>query len=391
MPRLFTNAGRIVARIGRLLDETCADACCVSGEAIKFTECCDGDPVLWVWSQIAEHCASIGVGDRCYANTGERASIADLERSGIAVLRQFTTGDGCRNGCGDERCRACPTACCLVGYVAPCRDIDPRRCCVFGSAYRLDYTERTTYRRVGYDCGRIGYCVTIIDGGGSRCIGYDIGVVEEWEETLTATVFHAGTDALGNSCSGYNTAGSRYYRKVGRVFEADGYTVQNQAFVVPINPRYRDIDDRWADENLHFARGEMPTPEYVDVGQWGEACDAQQLWEQCERTGTELDPCPSDTNPLTRRRRVSVVGSWDCSGGRQTVTVTDDEYGCPRDPNPLATRTERITIREWRVVILSNVGCEVTTCADALPGDGSGGLIGAPVGGCVSCRQSPGL
>jgi len=385
MSELLSISGRLATRDGRLLDSACAAVCCTPQNAIRFTECCDGDPVIWVLESLGAGCRVIHVGQYCYTNTGERATLASLAAAGVPVLSAFNGDDGCVSGCADPACRRCPIECCLTALLPGCRTDDVRRCCLLGSAYRIDYTERRTVRVWGYHCDQQygGTCYVEVPGG---CVGYYADPILEFESVLTTHTTHTGTDAFGQSCSGVQPTANRFYRRTGRRWVVDGYAAGG----IPINGRYEDIDDRWQDDLPHFARGEMPTVAYLDVGDHGEACDGTTEFIQCERAGSDLDPCPSPDNPTIRITRNTISGSWNCDGGRQTLTIDDEQRFCPRTNPEFIARMLDVTVREWTVTILSRQGCEVSTCADANPG-GSGGLIGPPSGGCVGCRSGPGL
>ena len=398
MAELITKDGRLVLRDGRLADASCLTECCDGLNAVKFVECCDGDPVLWVLESLVAGCVSIKVGEFCYRNTGEVQAIADLEHAGLSVLRAFTpnTGDGCVSDCRDERCRDCPTACCVRAYLPACRSDQPRRCCLLGSAYRLEYTRTVSYRLWGYDCASDlrpgGGCFSRI-GQEPPCYGYQTDPLEEWVETINATMIHTGEDAFGSSCSGVQPSGNRFIRRTGRRWTVERYTSDAE----PVNGRYEPIDERTQDNRQHFARGEMPSVIYGQTEERdaqgnpiGEACNFSGHFRSCARAESEIDPCPSPTNPLVRIDDVQISGSWDCAGGVQTVVEQGERRSCGETSHPLSQFYRRETVTTWTVTILSRQGCEVETCADADPMPG-GGLLAGGSGGCAGCRGGPGL
>ena len=141
MAQLAFTGGKLIALDGKLADASCLDACCDGGDAIKFVECCDGEPSLWVAEDIAGSCTTIKVGELCYRNTGQAESISDIESAGGQVLRAFneTAGDGCVTDCYDNRCRACPRECCLRAFLPRCEvtalgPLGAAQCCGLGSA-----------------------------------------------------------------------------------------------------------------------------------------------------------------------------------------------------------------------------------------------------------------
>lgn len=398
MPELATKDGRLVLRDGRLADASCLTECCDGLNAVKFVECCDGDPVLWVLESLVAGCVSIKVGEFCYRNTGEVQAIADLEHAGISVLRAFTpnTGDGCVTDCRDERCRECPTACCVRAYLPPCRTDQPRRCCLLGSAYLLVYTKTVSYRLWGFDCASDlragGGCFARL-GQEPPCYGFQLDPLEEWVETTNASMIHTGEDAQGNSCSGVNPSGDRFIRRIGRRWTVERYTSDAE----PVNGRYEDIDERTQDNRQHFARGEMPDVIYgqtqdrdANGNPIGEACNFTGHFRSCARVESEIDPCPSPTNPLVRMDDVQISGTWDCNGGLQTVVETGERRSCGETEVPLRQYYRRETVISWTVTILSRQGCEVSTCADADPMPG-GGLLAGGDSGCLGCRDGKGL
>lgn len=397
MPRILRTGGKLATVGGRLvLDAGGAPCCCGPGFAVKFVECCNADPVLWVDQALVSGCQGIIVGGICYRSTGQVERISALESAGVDVIRAFTAGDGCISGCFDPRCPTCATECCITAYMRGCLTTDPRRCCLLGSAYRLEYTETTTLLRTGWMAG-----FTIIDNGAQICIVYDPGIIEEYTETRTGTVIHTGTDALGNSCSGVQPTANQTYRRYGRRHVYDQLQVDAPTRrVIPINPRYEDIDERSQSDIPMFVRGELPDPLYLDTGvndpltgvPIGNGCNFSTTFDSCERAGTDLDPCPSPTNPLVRRTINTISGAWNCEGGSQDLHTVDLEYACTREITPNVRTTITHTRREWTIQIMSTTGCEVESCADLdPPPNGGGGLIGRPVGGCNGCRREPGL
>lgn len=370
-----------------------APCCCGPGSAVKFAECCDGDPSIWVDAALVEGCQTIHVGELCYSRTGETAQIVDLERAGVAVMRRFgPETDGCVSGCYDSRCRPCPTECCIRALLPACRTDEARRCCILGSAYALRLTKTVEYRVWGAACLNEynpgpNSCFTQFPSG--ACVGFVTDPLIESTETLRATMFHSGNDLFGYPCSGITPSANRFYRRTGRGWFVDGYTVDAQ----PINGRYEPIDESWQDQQFMLARGEMPQVAYIDVGDHGEACNASRTFTACERQETDLDPCPSPTNPIVRRDDIAVAGAWDCNGGRQVLTESGYRVSCASGNNPLTTYYTRTTTLEWTVEILSRVGCEQLNCSDGQPdpNGGGSGFIARPAGGCAGCRQESGL
>lgn len=395
------RVGNKLARLdGRLItDEGGAPCCCGPGFAVKFVECCDADPTLWIAAEIVDGCEGVTVGELCYRSTGQVATIADLARAGVEVLRQFTPGDGCTAGCTDPRCRACPVECCITAYLGGCLTTDPRRCCLLGSAYKLTYERVVEYRRTG----PLSRGLTIIDGGVTRCVpGYDPGVVREFTETTSAVMWHTGTLNTGESCSGIQPSAHQTFRRTGRQFAADSIRYDtDQARWIVTNPRYVEIDEFTQSDAPLFARGELPTILYLETDARtpdgfpiGNGCDFRRRVEVCAVQNPN-EPCPGPNNPIDTIYERAISGTFDCSGGTQTLTEYVTEFACAGQPNEVPMPSVRTTRHTWTVEILSRVGCEVQSCDDIGPdpnGGGSGLIAGGGAGsGCAGCRQEPGL
>ena len=399
MSRLLSIDGKLVSVAGSLLATGGGvDCCCDPANAVLFVECCDGDPRLWIAEAAVVGCEVVKVGEFCYRRTGETAKIPDLQAAGLIVLLQFNTaaGDGCVPQCFAAPCRQCPRECCLTVQLPACRNIDARRCCGMGSAYRLEYTETRDEVVTGVDCPGAG-CF----GNDTGCVGFTPpGGIRNERSVLTATMIYAGRDGFGVPCSGVTETANRFYRRTGQFWTRDAYQPvpqSNPSSVVPINGRYEPIDEQWQDDQPHFGRGEHPPVHYMETDALdpngfpiGEACDFSRTVTFCLLGG----PCPSPTNTLGGVITESVEGAWDCSGGRQVHVLDRTDYTCSQtNGTNLATRRVVTTTREWAWVVLSREGCEGDPCSSIPATPGSGIPVGGPVadGGCAGCREGPGL
>ena len=173
--KLLRKEGKVSTSEGKIVDEQ-GRSCCCGGNyvALLFSECCNGDPQIWVALSIlnapsqALACPVIRYQGKCYSKTtglGTVKTLADLESQGIAYINEFTNGDGCletnysdtSNPCfyarRDELCPTCPDRCCNVVGIPNCDDpqnqIYPKTC-FLGNKYRISSSMKRSITRGGY-------------------------------------------------------------------------------------------------------------------------------------------------------------------------------------------------------------------------------------------------
>ncbi len=428
MGQILSHEGRLFRTAGHLLPADSANCCCNTGreKAYLFAECCDGDPKIWIAASAflpaLRPCPVVRFGTDqagkplCFRNTGQEGDAEQLIAGGVSVLRSFNTavGDGCTNNaqCLQAQvageCRECPAQCCLKGYPPVCRPgIDPRTCCVLGSAARVVKTYQRTERIFG--CL---FALQVTNQGMSWTAGLSVDPIYEQDWTVREEGLMVRQPPPGFFCSGLQPQCSTRTSLRERRWVMDGWRWSDtddlglptlQAQIVPINGRVETVVDTVTIDDQCRISDPYPT---VIVGSKYDPEADRYIESACNLSDAKLVcgggvPCPAPGNPWYYSEAWSLRGSFGCLYGSQFYSYESVTKSSPNDlpagyQNPHSSgenaQYRRIDIRiTYEITPVSRVGCEVRDCADVPPD--TGGVPGPqPVmGGCAGCRQGPGL
>lgn len=428
MGQLLSQNGQLLRIRGHLLPAQQAVCCCQAGrmKAYLFRECCDGNPLLWIaasaFGPTGLPCSVVRVGKdefgkpQCFKNTGQEEYADALDTAGVPVLRDFNAavGDGCQVA-GDclqaqiaGTCRECPAQCCLKGYPPVCRPgIDPRRCCVLGSAARVV----KYYRRTERIWGTL-FAQRVTNQNNEWIAGLSVDPIFESDWLVREEGMMVRSPQPGFFCSGYQPSCRYRETYTERRFVMDGWNWSEvdsiglptlAAQIVPINPRIETVIDRsTVDDQCQITE---PYPAVMVPRKYDRATDSY-IESACDLSDSKTicgggTPCPAPGNPWFFSEAWSVLGQFACLHGQQHYRYESATKTSPNDlpqgwTNPHSsgenTQWREIDIRIWyEITPYSRVGCEVTDCDDIPP---SGGGVPGPqpvMGGCQGCRKGPGL
>jgi len=127
-----------------------SDCCCITNNVSAWAECCDGNPRIYLSSQIPCTTTVIKYGPNCYRYVPfSEITKQEAINLGYTVVEDANLITCVHAECEEPPCRVCPQDCCLIEIIPTgCRvdlDQDPRnnQCCNYGRVARRFITDIT--------------------------------------------------------------------------------------------------------------------------------------------------------------------------------------------------------------------------------------------------------